>query len=254
MCISSTIYVYQNDILLGTIKYKASERSGGLAHLNGLFVELDLPKDYIVPTNTTKNGFDKAWIDYLKPIIQDYVENHDNGYPTADVQESQWHDAFESAMMEGGIIGDAKRTLVFGESLSVEDMKKWEAKGTKILKITEQDSTDFEKCIRSIKAPKFICLGFANERLDHFLAVCSALIKSNKPIFILGNRDLIFHLPTKFNFELPIHSRVSLYPLKEISSMSSKGLKYPLKGIKFSPADRIGTSNLSVCSEIEISA
>ena len=79
------------------------------------------------------------------------------------------------------------------------------------------------------------------------------MIKSKKPIFILGNRDLIFHLPTKFKFELPIHSRISLYPLREISSMSSKGLKYQLKGIKFSPSDRIGTSNLSVCNKIEIS-
>ncbi len=142
---------------------------------------------------------------------------------------------------------------IVGDFDSVEDIKKWESKGTKILKIAEQDSTDFEKCIRSINAPKFICLGFANERLDHFLAVCSALIRSNKPIFILGNRDLIFHLPTKFNLELPIHSRVSLYPLREINSMNSKGLKYPLKGIKFSPANRVGTSNLSVCDEIEIS-
>ena len=142
---------------------------------------------------------------------------------------------------------------ILGDCDSVEDMKKWEAKGTKILKITEQDSTDFEKCIRSIKAPKFIGLGFAAERLDHFLAVCSALIKFDKIIFIVGDRDLIFHLPNKFNFDLPMHSRVSLYPLREISSMSSKGLKYPLKGIKFSPTDRIGTSNLSVCNQIEIS-
>ena len=64
---------------------------------------------------------------------------------------------------------------------------------------------------------------------------------------------MIFHVPTKFNFQLPIHSRISLYPLREISSMSSKGLKYPLKGIKFSPVDRIGTSNLSICNEIEVS-
>ena len=142
---------------------------------------------------------------------------------------------------------------IIGDFDSVEGIKKWESKGTKIIKIAEQNSTDFEKCIRNIKAPKFICLGFANERLDHFLAVCSALIKSNKPIFILGSRDLIFHVPTKFNFQLPIHSRISLYPLREISSMSSKGLKYPLKGIKFSPADKIGTSNLSVSKEIEIS-
>ena len=118
-----TIYVYQNNILLGSIKYKASERTGGIAHLNGLFVELDLPKDYIVPTNTTKNGFDKAWQDYLKPIIQEYVENHENGYPTADIRESQWHDAFEAVMYEEGPIADAKRKHVFGKDISVEDMK-----------------------------------------------------------------------------------------------------------------------------------
>ena len=144
-------------------------------------------------------------------------------------------------------------SYIVGDCDSAKDIKKWEIKGTKVLKITEQNSTDFEKCVRNINAPKFICLGFANERLDHFLAVCSALIKTKKPIFIVGNRDLIFHLPAKFNFDLPMHSRVSFYPLKEISSISSKGLKYPLKGIKFSPADRIGTSNISVCNKIEIS-
>ncbi len=142
---------------------------------------------------------------------------------------------------------------IVGDCDSVKDLEKWEAKGTKVLKIAEQETTDFEKCIRKINSPKFIGLGFATERLDHFLAVCSALIKSSKPIFIVGNRDLIFHLPTKFNLTLPIYSRVSLYPLKKITSMSSKGLKYPLKGIKFSPADRIGTSNLTICNEIEIS-
>ena len=39
---------------------------------------------------------------------------------------------------------------IIGDCDSVDDIKKWESMGTKILKIAEQDSTDFEKCIRKI--------------------------------------------------------------------------------------------------------
>tara|TARA_B100001250_G_scaffold384641_1_gene379649 strand:+ start:53 stop:718 length:666 start_codon:yes stop_codon:yes gene_type:complete len=142
---------------------------------------------------------------------------------------------------------------IIGDCDSVKDVRKWESKGTKIFKIPDQNSTDFDKCLQNINAPKFICIGFASERLDHFLAVCSSLVNYRQPILVMGKRDLIFHLPNRFKIDLPIHSRISLYPLKKINSISSKGLKYSLDGIMFSPTDRIGTSNSSVNNQIEIS-
>ena len=117
-----TYYVYQNDILLGTIKLKASERDGGLAHLNGLFVEIDVPKDYIIPTNTTKNGFDTAFVDELKRQMKPWIETH-KGFEPADVKETQWHDAFDEQMRVEGVVGDALRKLVYGKDISVEDIE-----------------------------------------------------------------------------------------------------------------------------------
>ena len=117
-----TLYVYQNDILLGTIQLKKSERDGGLAHLNGLFVEIDVPKDYVIPTNTTKNGFDKAWQDELKRQIKPWVETH-KGFEPSDVKETQWHDAFDEQMRIDDIVGDAFRKLVYGKDISVEDIE-----------------------------------------------------------------------------------------------------------------------------------
>ena len=118
-----TLYVYQNDILLGTIQLKKSERDGGLAHLNGLFVEIDVPKDYIIPTNTTKNGFDKAWTDELKRQIKPWVETH-KGFEPADVKETQWHDAFDEQMRIDDIVGDSFRKLIYGRDISVDDIEK----------------------------------------------------------------------------------------------------------------------------------
>jgi thiamine pyrophosphokinase len=142
---------------------------------------------------------------------------------------------------------------IIGDLDSIKNVGKWKNLGTKILQISEQDSTDFEKCLRSIMAPKFICIGFTGKRLDHFLAVCNALVKFSHPTIVLGDKDLIFHLPKKFEIELPINSRFSLFPLKEIDTITSEGLKYPLDGILFSPTKRVGTSNSSVQKKIKIS-
>jgi len=38
-------------------------------------------------------------------------------------------------------------------------------------------------------------------------------------------------------------TRLSLFPLKKVSGVKSKGLKYDIKNIQFSPGNRIGTSN-----------
>ena len=142
---------------------------------------------------------------------------------------------------------------ILGDLDSIVSPELWVGKGSKLIKINDQDSTDFDKCISAIKSKKIIALGFMDQRLDHFLAVCSSLVRHRRLIFLVGKRDIIFHLPNEFSIKLPIHSRVSLFPFKEINTVKAVGLKYPVEDTIFSPIGKIGTSNVSTSENIKIS-
>ena len=142
---------------------------------------------------------------------------------------------------------------ILGDLDSVVSPEKWIEKGSKLIKMSDQDSTDFDKCISVIKSKKIIALGFTDQRLDHFLAVCSSLVKLRRWIFLVGKRDVIFHIPNDFSIKLPINSRVSLFPLNEIKTVQAVGLKYPVETLNFYPMGKIGTSNISTSENIRIS-
>ena len=142
---------------------------------------------------------------------------------------------------------------ILGDLDSIKFPEKWVIKGSKLIKINDQDTTDFDKCISAIKSKKIVALGFTDQRLDHFLAVCTSLVRHKRLIFLVGKRDIIFHLPNDFSIKLPIHSRVSLFPFKEINTVEAVGLKYPVEDTIFSPIGKIGTSNVSTRENIKIS-
>ncbi len=142
---------------------------------------------------------------------------------------------------------------ILGDLDSIVSPEKWIEKGSKLIKLSEQDSTDFDKCISVIESNKIIALGFMDQRLDHFLAVCSSLVKHRRCILLVGKRDVIFHMPNDFSIKLPINSRVSLFPMNEIKTVQAVGLKYPVENLKFSPMGKIGTSNISTSENIRIS-
>lgn len=117
-----TMYVYQNDILLGKYQWKKSSRDGGISWLNSLFIEIDIDGDYIIPTNTTKNGFDFAWIDEVKRQMKPWIESH-KGFEPVSVTEKKWQDALEVVLNmepQSGV-----RDSIFGRdrNVSVQDIK-----------------------------------------------------------------------------------------------------------------------------------
>ena len=142
---------------------------------------------------------------------------------------------------------------IIGDLDSIVSPEKWVERGTKLIRVNDQDSTDFDKCISAIQSKKIIALGFMDQRLDHFLAACNSLVRSKRQIFLIGKRDIIFHLPNEFSIKLPINSRVSLFPFKDIKNVEAFGLKYPVEDICFSPIGKIGTSNVSTAENIKIS-
>lgn len=113
----------------------------------------------------------------------------------------------------------------------------------RLFPIAEQESTDFDKALRSIKAPFVLGLGFAGARLDHSLAVLNALVRQPaQRCLILGPKDVTFLAPRDLTLNLPVGTRLSLFPMGAVTGTSS-GLRWPIDGLRFAPDGIIGTSN-----------
>jgi thiamine pyrophosphokinase len=110
-------------------------------------------------------------------------------------------------------------------------------------RVAEQETTDFDKCLRHVSAPLVLAIGVTGPRLDHTLAVCTTLVqRAGVRAVVLGEADLIFHAPPRLALDLPLGSRLSLFPMAPVAGRSS-GLRWPIDGIGFTPAGPIGTSN-----------
>jgi thiamine pyrophosphokinase len=119
--------------------------------------------------------------------------------------------------------------------------------------LAEQDTTDFDKALRSILAPFVLALGFAGARLDHGLAVFNALVRhADRPCLVLGAEDLVFLCPPRLSLRLRVGDRLSLFPMGPVSG-ESQGLRWPVAGIRFAPDGRIGTSNVVSVPDVELS-
>jgi thiamine pyrophosphokinase len=109
-------------------------------------------------------------------------------------------------------------------------------------RVAEQDSTDFEKCLRHVEAPLFFAVGFDGARIDHGLAVASALAQSPRRVILVGGGDLCCRLGAGIALDLAPGTRVSLFPMGPATGRST-GLRWEIDGLEMAPAGRIGTSN-----------
>lgn len=114
-----------------------------------------------------------------------------------------------------------------------------------IHRIDEQNSTDFDKALRSVKTPLVLGIGFTGARVDHELACYNALLRhADRRCVLLGESDIIFLAPPSLTLRLAPETRVSLFPLTKISGHSD-GLLWPISGVEFGPDGQIGTSNMA---------
>ncbi|MCU0907554.1 MAG: thiamine diphosphokinase [Rhodobacteraceae bacterium] len=110
-------------------------------------------------------------------------------------------------------------------------------------RIEEQDSTDFDKCLRHIRAPFVLAAGFMGARRDHELSAYNALVRrADQRVMMVGEQDVCFVAPRELRIELAPATRVSLFPLAPVSGRSV-GLRWPIDGIAMAPDGRVGTSN-----------
>jgi thiamine pyrophosphokinase len=122
-------------------------------------------------------------------------------------------------------------------------------------RICEQDSTDFDKCLRSIDAPLVLATGFTGGRLDHELAVYNALVRHHaRRCIVTGETDLCFVVPqTGFAIGLPEGARVSLFPMGPVR-VSASGLRWNFRGLEMAPDGAVGTSNAATGGMVRIGA
>lgn len=111
------------------------------------------------------------------------------------------------------------------------------------MRVPEQETTDFEKCLSRIAAPLILGLGFLGPRSDHTLAAFSALVRYRAtPCILIGSADVIFACPDQLSLPLPPGMRLSLFPMLPVTGESC-GLRWPIDGLPLTPDGRIGTSN-----------
>ncbi len=160
------------------------------------------------------------------------------------------------AVDSGADSADAMGLEVFAvlgdmDSASAEVLQK--NKG-KIRQITEQATTDFEKCIKASDAPLYLSIGFLGGRLDHELAALNVLAKyPDRRIVLIGAQDIVVLCPKEFQIELPFQCRISLFPLEKTNGLHSTGLRWPLDGMEMVASGQIGVSNQVCAEQVKIS-
>ena len=81
----------------------------------------------------------------------------------------------------------------------------------RMIEVSEQDSTDFEKSLSRIDAPFVLAVGFSGSRVDHLLATFSVMARRvGPPVILLAEDDIVFAAPDSFEIDLVAGSRVSL--------------------------------------------
>ena len=145
-----------------------------------------------------------------------------------------------------------KPKAVIGDMDSIDENSKTQIGQDSIHCVSSQNDTDFEKSLNRINAPLILGLGFLGDRLDHQMAVQTALVKHyDKKVLLIGSHDLVFLTPPKFSINLKNECRVSIYPMGECS-VGSKGLRWKTDDIVFSPVSTIGTSNCTTGDKVEL--
>jgi thiamine pyrophosphokinase len=163
----------------------------------------------------------------------------------ADLAEARRHgrevvavDGGAGALLAAGLVPLA----VVGDMDSLPDAAAV-AFADRLHRIEEQETTDFDKALRSVDAPLCLAVGFSGGRFDHELAVLNTLLRhAGRPCVVMGAESVSFLCPPVLEIGAELGGVFSLFPLVPVGVVS-EGLEWPTAGIDFRPDGMIGTSN-----------
>lgn len=141
---------------------------------------------------------------------------------------------------------------VIGDFDSLSSLARAEIPLSRQHPVAEQESTDFDKALRSVVAPIVLALGFVGARLDHGLAAFNTLAaRADRRCVLIGPKDLAFAAPPRLLLDLVPGDVLSLFPMASMAGRSI-GLEWPINGLQFAPDGRIGTSNRVVARKVHL--
>lgn len=148
------------------------------------------------------------------------------------------------------IIGDL-------DSIDKNVMLKYIKKGVPVMKLFDQETTDFEKCILFCREKNFrnlIILGAISDRTDHSLNNFSILKRYYREfdITIFDNYFKIKFLTDSISFKYKIGETVSLLPFPVARDITTEGLMYSLKNETLALGLREGTLNVATKNIISV--
>ena len=137
--------------------------------------------------------------------------------------------------------------LIIGDLDSLDDPEAW-ARRTRVIRIEEQATTDFEKALYSTRAPLTVAVGMTGRRFDHTLAALDVVTRRarERRIMLVDEHDVALALTGPIRFAVAPGERVSVHPLAPVRFRSSEGLRYPLDGLTLAPGVLTGSSNAAV--------
>lgn len=142
------------------------------------------------------------------------------------------------AVMDSGLRPD----LVIGDMDSIGVAER-EAFAAVMHPVTEQMTTDFEKCISRIKAPLIYALGFSGGRVDHLLSVLNVMARYlDQTIVLVGPQDISVLVRGELYLTLEPQTRISIMPL-ERAACTTEGLRWNLSGQDLEPLGMTSISN-----------
>jgi thiamine pyrophosphokinase len=149
------------------------------------------------------------------------------------------------------IIGDL-------DSISEENKKYFLRKKTEVIKIEEQNSTDFEKALKlciNKKIKDITVFGATGMRPDHTLNNFSILKRYYKKfnLSLITDDFAAFYLPKRFSFNYKIGETVSLIPMPIATEIKTRGLEFPLNKETLESGKREGALNRSNSDKVGIS-
>ncbi len=148
---------------------------------------------------------------------------------------------------------DAIPSVVIGDMDSLARVEHWQ-QTTTLVQLSEQDTTDFEKCLYTVSAPLYLADGFSGSRFDHTLASLHTLQKyvATHRVVMTAGTDICFACDGDLHIALAAGIRCSIYPLCRTLFRASTGLKYPLDGLTLEQGGMIGTSNTTTGRAVEL--
>ena len=181
-----------------------------------------------------------------KSVITNLIKS---GYGTLICADGGANTAWKMELVPDFIVGDL-------DSINENILKHFSSQSV-VKKISRQNDTDVEKCLKFAIQQRFkeaILVGVTGDRLDHSFCNLGIVLKFFGKIIIHIIAENSFLSAYKGNVGLLTKKgeTISIYGFDQETKITSKGLKYPLDNTALPFGQKESTSNVAVADKVDL--